>query len=310
MLVNGDLPLSRQQRRDYITHIRAQLATHDPTRKAAPLPRLRSAEAPRAAQGDSPLRIYNDERLRRALAPLAGRRLSILDVGCGRGHYVDFFRQAGIEGEYLGIDAHPRPDWDRHATASGALTVRYQAGPIEDCPLPEGEADFVLSSSALEHFADDRLAARRLFAATRPGGLGLHMVPGLASHLLYGYHGYRRYDEAGLSALFTDAGFEVLGAERQGGPASFLVHVLWIGICESGHFRQIVHDMLRDGGPDDAWRRRLVGPWFPGMRQGRRLVLYRWLVLAALALDHILPSRLTCGHAVLVRRPQGGAVGG
>ena len=303
MLVNGDLPLDRAQRRQYVDYIKAQNRAHQPGTETASLPHLRRADVPGAGRGDTHLRLYNDESIRRCLTRFSGQSLNILDVGCGRGHYVERFRQLGITGHYIGIDARAHPDWEQYAAVHDGLTATYQTGSIETCALPEGGIDLILSSSALEHIADDGLAARRMFAATRPGGIGLHLVPSLPSYLLYGYHGYRRYDQRGVTALFADAGFEILSIERQGGLVSLIAQTIWTGILELGHTRYILHDMIRKGGPDDALRRALARPWIRGMRKGWLLFPYRYLVYASLWLDQIMPSRKTCGYAVIVRRP-------
>ncbi|WP_051141034.1 class I SAM-dependent methyltransferase [Azospirillum brasilense] len=207
--------------------------------------RLTAEEEAPLRRGASPLRTYNDASLSRLLDGLPGMPQSILDVGCGRGHYVEFFRRHGLSGRYLGIDVVPGADWERYAATPSPLEASYRCGPIETVPLPEGAFDLVLSSSALEHVEDDRQAVRRIFAATRPGGLRLHLVPGLRSHLLFGYHGYRRYGAGGLTALFRDAGFEILALHRQGGGVSFLLHMLAIGILESGRTRGVLHDRAR-----------------------------------------------------------------
>ncbi|ALJ39497.1 class I SAM-dependent methyltransferase (plasmid) [Azospirillum brasilense] len=265
--------------------------------------RLTAEEEAPLRRGASPLRTYNDASLSRLLDGLPGMPQSILDVGCGRGHYVEFFRRHGLSGRYLGIDVVPGADWERYAATPSPLEASYRCGPIETVPLPEGAFDLVLSSSALEHVEDDRQAVRRIFAATRPGGLRLHLVPGLRSHLLFGYHGYRRYGAGGLTALFRDAGFEILALHRQGGGVSFLLHMLAIGILESGRTRGVLHDRLRDGGPDDRLRGLACRPWLTGLRRpGPLLAIYAALARAAVRLDPLVPGP-TSGYAILVRRP-------
>ncbi len=75
-------------------------------------------------------------------------KASILDVGCGLGHLLDFLKQRGFEGDYLGIDlqeemvARARK---RHPEA------RFEVADfLEDKPEFEGR-DFVLASGVLQH---------------------------------------------------------------------------------------------------------------------------------------------------------------
>jgi 2-polyprenyl-3-methyl-5-hydroxy-6-metoxy-1,4-benzoquinol methylase len=303
MPVTGDRPLDRAQRRLYLRQIQDEYQAHRSATETAPLPRLLPADADGARRGDSLLRLYNDASLRRVLTLLPRRPLRILDVGCGKGHYVEPFRQAGFTGHYHGVDIEPRPAWDRHRAVASPLQATYQAGEFETCPMEETDFDFIFSSSALEHIRHDDLAIRRMFDLTRPGGLGLHLVPSLSSRWIYGYHGYRRYDQQHITGLFQEAGFEIVSVERQGGFASLLLQGFWISFLESGHFRQMANDTLRDGGPDDRWRRALVGTWFNGMRRGGMLRPYHFLARLCLRFDHWLPARTTIGYALVVRKP-------
>ncbi len=299
---NGDAPLDRNKRWRYLAHARNQVRAETREQTPAQVYRLKPDAARGARRGDSPLRVYSDAILADALVPLAGSPVAILDVGCGRGHYASFLRERGLTGNYLGIDVQARDDWHRFAGPQEGLAVTFQEGMVETVNLPNAHFDFVFSSSALEHIADDTAAAERIHAATRPGGLGLHLVPAPASILLYGYHGWRRYDADTLRVLFEAVGFEVLGIERLGGLPSFLLHLLWIGTLEAGTTRLILHDWLRRGGPDDHWRSRAGRPWLPRLRTaGWALRGYNAAFSAAQRLDPLLPQP-TSGFAVWTRR--------
>lgn len=299
--INGDGPVDQGMRRQYLAFARGQIGENRKATASLP-PRLTRKEAERARCGDSPLRIYSDAILARALMRLPKRPVAVLDVGCGRGHYADFLRQHGVTGSYLGIDVEARPDWTRYAGADHGLEAEFRQGAIEIIDLPEERFDFVFSSSALEHIEDDARAIQRMFAATRPGGVGLHLVPAPASIFLYGYHGWRRYAAPSLRALFETAGFQVEAVQALGGLPSFVVHALIIGTLESGMTPMIIHDWIRKGGPYDKWRTRAATSWFPQFRQSDRgLGLYSRMFRLAHALDRRLPKP-TSGYAVTVRR--------
>jgi SAM-dependent methyltransferase len=96
------------------------------------------------------------------------------------------------------------------------------------CPLPEGFADVVVALNVLEHIPDDKAAVAELFRILRPGGTAIIEVP--AGAKLFDVYDralmhFRRYDMAGLAALFEDAGFAVESKSHLGAmlyPAFYL----------------------------------------------------------------------------------------
>lgn len=149
-------------------------------------------------------------RVRRVLAHrlitsyAAGRKISILDVGCGPGALL---AELSMYGEAIGIDNSP-------------LAVNFckergadaRVGEITKLPFPDASFDVVLVLDVLEHIEKDALAAAELARILKPGGQLIAMVP--AFMILWGLtdvwaHHYRRYTKSQLVALLSGAGLTV-----------------------------------------------------------------------------------------------------
>ncbi|WP_005035821.1 class I SAM-dependent methyltransferase [Holophaga foetida] len=136
---------------------------------------------------------------------LQGKR--VLEVGCGRGEYLDLLREVGMEAR--GLEAAPQNH--PHVT-EGFIS--------EGDPL-SGEAPFAafFILSYLEHLPEPLEALRAIHAHLEEGALGLVEVPNfdlileqelfsefIPDHLCY-------FTEATLRVLLERAGFEVVACE-------------------------------------------------------------------------------------------------
>jgi SAM-dependent methyltransferase len=182
---------------------------------------------------------YYCARLRRAFQGFAqpGRRLRVLDVGCGDGRFLDLMRLTfGDAVETHGIDFDPEAV--DIAARSGHQT---RTGTIEDADYPDGFFDLIYISHVIEHLASPRAflgTAHRLLA---PGG-GLHVeTPNAdcAEARLFrrtywgGYHFPRHwhlFTPETLRALGTQCGFDVRAVSYSPSPVFLnwtFHHVLW-----------------------------------------------------------------------------------
>jgi len=100
------------------------------------------------------------ELLHRALAPRLGETL--LDVGCGTGHFTRLFAQrAGVR--VVGLD--PNIDW--LAFARGAGTAACVGGRAERLPFRDASFDLSIAVTSLCFVAAEREALRELVRVTR-----------------------------------------------------------------------------------------------------------------------------------------------
>ena len=118
----------------------------------------------------------------------AGRRVRVLDVGCGGKPYYPFF--APFDVEYVGVDV-----------ADPAAELR---GTVEAIPVEDGTFDVALCTQVLEHSDDPAQAVRELRRVLVPGGRALVSTHGVqvyhpAPHDLW------RWTHEGLERLFRDS---------------------------------------------------------------------------------------------------------
>lgn len=150
------------------------------------------------------------ERWLAHLRPADGRRLRILDAGCGTGGLLANLRttawRAGVEISAHGIGlARTR---SRAALAQASVSA---------LPFEDGTFDAVVSIDVICHAGvEERQAVEEASRVLRPGGLLLVQVP--AFQWLYGEHDSavwtkRRYRRAEITRLMSAAGL----AERRSG---------------------------------------------------------------------------------------------
>jgi 2-polyprenyl-6-hydroxyphenyl methylase/3-demethylubiquinone-9 3-methyltransferase len=98
--------------------------------------------------------------LRRALEPLAGRR--VLDLGCGKGRFAAHLEEGGAE--VVGLDLSAA----MLASATGLARVRGSASRL---PFAVATFDAVIAVEVFEHLADLRGVLREVRRVLRPGGV-------------------------------------------------------------------------------------------------------------------------------------------
>jgi SAM-dependent methyltransferase len=113
--------------------------------------------------------------LRRIERARPGRRLRILDAGCGTGLFLKFARDAGhdVHGVELSESAVA---YGRHVYG-----LPLETGTIESADLPNAAFDVVTMWHVLEHMVDPVEALRVVERVLKPGGLLLFGVPNIAS---------------------------------------------------------------------------------------------------------------------------------
>ena len=227
--INGDLPLSREERRAYFDHHarrNAVLAARSAGVASRPGPRPSRLAGVAVSDACSPGRVAAiDFFLHVATCVFrhfGAEPITIVDIGAGSGGQLDAFIGLGLRGRYVAIDVARHPAW-RDGPRGGFTRelIVADVNAIDPASLPA--ADVLISNTALEHIRDDEGAIRALSSRLTPRAMQAHFVPGEAALPLYGPHGFRQYSPWCLSRLFPGA--EIF---RYGGRACAAVHREWI----------------------------------------------------------------------------------
>ena len=175
----------------------------------------------------SPGREYSNEFLYQNLPEiLHGKKIKMLDIGCGSGYVREIFHNLGYRLFYTGVDIEKHKDFEQFNKY--ALRSDFIATKIEDFNT-ENKYNFVFSNCALEHIENDILAISKARQFLEKGGIQIHIVPTFWSLFLYLRHGYRRYSLIRLKKIFGKS----LEIYRLGGFFSFFLHLFFITIPEA-----------------------------------------------------------------------------
>lgn len=96
---------------------------------------------------------------------------TVVDLGCGRGG--DVLRAAAAIGERglaIGVDSNAAMIAAARAPAADRHRIRFLLGDLAAVPLPDGRADLVISSCAINHARDKGAVYREIHRLLRPGG--------------------------------------------------------------------------------------------------------------------------------------------
>lgn len=124
-------------------------------------------------------------------------KLVIVDMGCGAGNSVDFFRKLLPELTWIGIDIAESPEV-RQRKRSDATFMEFDGINI---PLPSDSVDLVFSCQVLEHVRHPEALLKSIVRVLKPGGYFI----GSTSHL-EPYHSFQLWN-------FTPYGFKEIVQE-------------------------------------------------------------------------------------------------
>jgi SAM-dependent methyltransferase len=176
-------------------------------------------------------RIYACKRqaLKAALAPLGLDRRSrwtVLDAGCGQGHFARFYRREFPAATYVGIDISERAVAHLRAEIAGA---EFHAADLCRWDDPQGRAFDVIQSLEVLHLILDDAAVSHAVAslASRLAPEGALLVTAALPETTVQPSGYLRYRSRSFwESLVASLGLRI-AAERQiyywlpdGGPAN------------------------------------------------------------------------------------------
>ncbi len=140
----------------------------------------------------------------------SGARGSLLEIGCGTGHWCEFFIALGFS--VSGVDISSEMLERAKIRVPSARLVLCDA---ESLPFADGEFDAVAAITVLEFTAEPHKVLKEAARCLRPGGViiigALHLNSPLGKHLVDNpsppYSSGRLMSKTEISILLTDAGF-------------------------------------------------------------------------------------------------------
>ncbi|MEA2642223.1 MAG: hypothetical protein QOF51_3617 [Chloroflexota bacterium] len=146
----------------------------------------------------------------------------VLDAGCGAGTLTERIARGGYHVTAVDDSDEFVTHVTAHIAAAGlASHVTVALQDLETLDLPEANFDGIVCGEVLEHVADDASVLRHLRRVLKPGGVLVLTVPAGPERYdwLDRWAGHqRRYDEAGLRQLVSNAGLEIERLVRWGFP--------------------------------------------------------------------------------------------
>ena len=100
-----------------------------------------------------------------------GARGSLLDVGCGRGKFLEFARKSGWE--TVGIE----PGAEHTLYAKEKLKMNVINASLEETQFPSGQFDVITLWDVIEHIENPKEVLKKLRVWLKPGGLILLATP-------------------------------------------------------------------------------------------------------------------------------------
>ena len=144
----------------------------------------------------SPVRILSDYYLYIFLKSNfnKNKKITILDVGCGKGQYSVYFKNYFKNLTYFGFDTKISPEWQSLKNKKINFFV-YNIGENRNNKTKKiiKKVDLIFSVSVFEHIKNDLKSYIQLIK-NYPAAKHLHIVPGSYSFLNYLQHGFRRYN--------------------------------------------------------------------------------------------------------------------
>ena len=95
---------------------------------------------------------------------------TLLDVGCGRGEFLNGFIEAGVEGH--GVDFT-----DAASKACPNGTIKQADIENNGLPYPDNFFDVIFSKSVIEHFHSPDILVKEIHRCLKPGGLAITLAP-------------------------------------------------------------------------------------------------------------------------------------
>ena len=134
------------------------------------------------------------------LTSLLGRRLSILELGCGTGVYGEKISKLTDIYSYVGVDIQDHPNWHQLDPSM----FNFLKDTYENFHLFVSNQNLIITQSALEHFDKDISLFQQInsYAHSRDFPVvSIHLMPSACSLYTYLWHGIRQYGRLHIGRL-------------------------------------------------------------------------------------------------------------
>jgi SAM-dependent methyltransferase len=154
------------------------------------------------------------------------KKIVLLDVGCGRGHFLRHIRKKAKEAELWGIDL----------AKNSAPGIHFVKGDFLGKKIPWPKFNAICSFAVAEHVDNPGLFAKKISIALEKGGIAAIMTVdnnslvyraaramnrlgnGTAYKRVYSRHHLQHYTKKSLRTLMEDNGFETVLQKSHNGP--------------------------------------------------------------------------------------------
>ena len=133
-----------------------------------------------------------------------------LDVGCGRGEFLNGFIQCGVIS--FGVDQSQAAK--KYCSNAVVVTSDVENDGI---PFEDDSFDVVYSKSVIEHFYYPERMVKEVFRVLKPGGIVIKLCPDWESNFRVYFEDYTHrtpFMRSSLRDIFLIHGFENVGVER------------------------------------------------------------------------------------------------
>jgi len=128
---------------------------------------------------------------------------TVLDLGCGDGRSIDYFRMKNKDVTWFGLDIASSPEVDLRIRKDG-IFVMYNGVNV---PFASDVFDLIYSNQAFEHIQNPREVLKEVYRILKPGGFFI----GSTSHLEpYHSRSFWNYTPYGFSCLIEEAGLKTM----------------------------------------------------------------------------------------------------
>lgn len=127
---------------------------------------------------------------------------TVVDLGCGAGNSVDYFRKVKPDIRWIGVDIESSPEVNSRRRTDAEFMVFDEV----HLPFTNGEIDLIYCHQALEHVRSPQRLFKEVQRVLRPGGIFIGSTSHLEPYHSYSYWNYTPY---GFLTLTHDAGLRL-----------------------------------------------------------------------------------------------------